>query len=158
MYISGYQTYTMIVAYSSLDEARNSILNSNEVKFIKPSKPSHWESKIIECAIMCKALKTLAEQFPKEQKNYHFHWKIRLFWQPTTYKISYDRNTYTFEISTGGTTFTDKSTEIKNRPVNLYDSAEKYLDYLMTQAKAELPSSQYEFLDKRCKELKSYKK
>ncbi len=148
----------MIVAYSTLAEIFNVINNSKEVKFIKPSKPIHWESKIIECVVMCKALKTLAILFPKEQNNYHFHWKIRLFWQFTTYKISYDKNTYTFEISTGGTTFTDNSTEIKNRSVNLYNSAEKYLDHLMTLAKIELPSSQYDFLYKRCKELKSFKK
>lgn len=56
-----------------------------------------------------------------------------------------------------GIGFSGGAFEIKDRPVNLYDYAEKLVDNLLIEAKYDLPSSQYEALVKRCNEIKALK-
>jgi hypothetical protein len=144
----------MVVAFSSLNDAMKVLYG--EVKFVRPSKPIQWDSKIHECVFTCKVLKTLAERFSAEKKDYKFIWIHKTLWNPTTFKVSYLKDSYTFEIKCG-VGFSDNTFEIKDRPVNLYDYAEKLLDRLVRQAKDDLPSSHYESLVKRCNELKALK-
>lgn len=144
----------MIVALPSLANAMKILYG--EVKFIKPSRPIQWDSKIHECAFTCKVLKTLVVRFAAEQKDYKFIYIHKTLWNSTTFKISYLRDSYTFEIKSG-IGFSGGDFEIKDRPVNLYDYAEKLLDNLLREAKYDLPISQYEALVKRCNEIKALK-
>ena len=51
----------MIVTLPNLESAKKALfsLQGKDIKFIKPSQPSMWDAKIIECAFVCKILKTL---------------------------------------------------------------------------------------------------
>lgn len=144
----------MIVALPTISDAMQATYG--EVRFIKPSKPIQWDSKIHECAFTCKILKTLFERFSAEKKDYKFIWISKVLWNPTTFKISYLKDSFTFEVKCG-VGFKDGTSEIKDRPVNLYDYAERLLDGLLREAKNELPSSQYDALVKRCNEIKALK-
>lgn len=149
----------MITAFPNLENTKKALYNTiqgKDVKFRNPSKPILWESKIIECVFACKVLKTLSTRFNEERRDYLFTFSSKIFYNSTTFNIHYNKETYGFEVKTG-LTFKSGEVEIKNENVNLYDIAEKLLDILMSNAKLELPQSQYEFLYKRCNELKSLK-
>lgn len=148
----------MIVTLPNLESAKKALfsLQGKDIKFIKPSQPSMWDAKIIECAFVCKILKTLSSRFKDEHKDYLFTYRSKIFYNVTTFNIKYNKDTYGFEVNTG-LSFGNGIFEIKNENFDLSEAAEILLDALIIAAKKELPQTKYDFLVKRCNEIKSLK-
>jgi hypothetical protein len=135
---------TFIYPFDNIEAARTAIGTGLEAKFIKPSQPVMWETKLIDCLLACKVMKTFCACFPEARARYNFLYKSSFFYKSTTFYISYNSSNFTFEVTTG-LKFKSNEDCIKNTNIDeLYKTTEVALSSLKQSIKYELPTARYE--------------
>ena len=140
---------TFVYAYEDIETAKYKIERGFKTEFTKPPQPVMWESRLIDCLIACKVMKTFCACFPEARQRYNFVYKNSFFYKSTSFYITYNSNNFTFEVTTG-LKFRNNQNLIKNTNIDeLYKSAEDRLAVLKHFIKLEIPAARYEEAMKR---------
>ena len=131
-------------AFESLEEAKKAIIEGlpkdGVVKFIAPKSQLEWESKVIQCLVVCKILRTLNNNFFEGRKEYNFFEKKQPFYFTTTFKIVYDSANYCFKVY-HGLTSSDGRKEFYNELINLNRVTEEMTERLISEMKLKIPKT-----------------
>jgi hypothetical protein len=128
------------------------LANQGEIKFIKPRNPSLWNSHYRQCVLAAKILISFNSNYRREDKNFNIKYITKIFYNETTFNISYDPNQYSFIILTGYS-FINSMTEITDQGVSFSSHTSKYLIELNNLMYRELPLNVYEKIKKDCELL-----
>ena len=144
--------------YDSLEqivlEWPNSMTTMVEVKFVKPSRLSDWESTIIMCSTMVKVFKTVEYHMANHLHLHNFIYENKRFFKKTTHIFEYDPTNFAFVVRTG---LGSGGQRIRNCSVPFYKEVREQLHFLLNEMKTDLPSSHYEYMMEFYHEIKNRK-